>query len=633
MAVTQYIGSRYVPLLADPAEWSSENTYEALTIVLHEGNSYTSRQAVPKGIDISNEDYWARTGNYNAQVEQYRNEVVALGTSVLKLEDALPASAFETSTVKDAIDATSQSVTDLTEHVSEKFAQYVKQVDTFAELIGTTEDYVLVLRNDSPLGNNMPCLFEKVPYSEGTYLRSDGSHMAAAIGRSCNYDGNAPSIALTNTAASYLRRNELSYGQGHGLFNSSVQMEIDCSSFVWACLGGITYENSRYVRGSASNNLYGPYVGKNRISTDNTPYPNYIGALPTYWSVEYFAEQGQLFAFEDGDSTDVHRRNVEKLQYGDILFSGSGSYPNHLYEIDHCMIVLETFPNDGAVLIAEAGGAPNTIKRLENTNCKRALVNVSSYSGPDKPYKFFARPSYGTMNEEVKNIGNLLYDTGVKEGVSGSTSVVLGRMMCNEALVPHKIYSCICEGDLPSYTTNGAFLYISAGGLTVGTMWHIDVYDKAIIMFMVDDEITVRDNIAIVANCADLVTGETTFELKKATVCEGAVDMANLCVDLAPYIVNKNENVTFTTLHAFVTPDNEVNVFLDFTSTVTGDVTLFTIQYPIRTVGEHFPAYVGDSANNQCVSRFTPNDEYKDVKCVIPSAYTSGRIRTYMRCR
>lgn len=74
MAVTQYIGSRYVPLFADPAEWSSTKEYEPLTIVLHEGSSYTSKQFVPVGIDITNTDFWARTGDYNAQVELYRRE-------------------------------------------------------------------------------------------------------------------------------------------------------------------------------------------------------------------------------------------------------------------------------------------------------------------------------------------------------------------------------------------------------------------------------------------------------------------------------------------------------------------------------------------------------------------------------
>ena len=75
MATTQYIGARYVPLFADPAEWDSTKQYEPLTIVIHNGNSYTSKQYVPVGIEITNDKFWALTGNYNAQVEQYRSEV------------------------------------------------------------------------------------------------------------------------------------------------------------------------------------------------------------------------------------------------------------------------------------------------------------------------------------------------------------------------------------------------------------------------------------------------------------------------------------------------------------------------------------------------------------------------------
>lgn len=80
-----YTGARYVPLFADPAEWSSSNAYEPLTIVIHEGNSYTSKTFVPVGVDISNEQYWALTGNYNAQVEAYRKEVLALSKNLTDL--------------------------------------------------------------------------------------------------------------------------------------------------------------------------------------------------------------------------------------------------------------------------------------------------------------------------------------------------------------------------------------------------------------------------------------------------------------------------------------------------------------------------------------------------------------------
>lgn len=76
MATRQYVGARYVPKFAEPIGWVKENSYEALTIVTYLNNSYTSKKPVPANTDITNEEYWAVTGNYNAQVEQYRQETI-----------------------------------------------------------------------------------------------------------------------------------------------------------------------------------------------------------------------------------------------------------------------------------------------------------------------------------------------------------------------------------------------------------------------------------------------------------------------------------------------------------------------------------------------------------------------------
>lgn len=89
--VTQYIGARYVPMFADPIEWDNTRAYEPLIIVLYQGNSYTTRQYTPAGIEITNEEFWAETGNYNAQIEAYRNEVKevkgANAANTKKIED------------------------------------------------------------------------------------------------------------------------------------------------------------------------------------------------------------------------------------------------------------------------------------------------------------------------------------------------------------------------------------------------------------------------------------------------------------------------------------------------------------------------------------------------------------------
>lgn len=47
-------GSALRPPFADPLEWDKTKAYEPLTIVYHNGNSYTSRQYVPVGIEITN---------------------------------------------------------------------------------------------------------------------------------------------------------------------------------------------------------------------------------------------------------------------------------------------------------------------------------------------------------------------------------------------------------------------------------------------------------------------------------------------------------------------------------------------------------------------------------------------------
>lgn len=77
-----YVGARYVPKFSEPIEWNQNTLYEPLTIVTYQGNSYTSRTFVPVGTDINNQIYWAQTGNYNAQVDQYRQEVEQLTNTV-----------------------------------------------------------------------------------------------------------------------------------------------------------------------------------------------------------------------------------------------------------------------------------------------------------------------------------------------------------------------------------------------------------------------------------------------------------------------------------------------------------------------------------------------------------------------
>lgn len=82
----QYIGARYVPIFgragSDAVEWDDLAPYEPLTVVMHDGVSYVSRRYVPAGVEITDTDYWVQTYRFNAQVEQYRQQVLAMQDDV-----------------------------------------------------------------------------------------------------------------------------------------------------------------------------------------------------------------------------------------------------------------------------------------------------------------------------------------------------------------------------------------------------------------------------------------------------------------------------------------------------------------------------------------------------------------------
>lgn len=90
MAVRQYVGARYTPKFYENSQnaslptWEANTAYEALTIVTYNNSSYTSKIPVPAtvGNPAQNPTYWALTGDYNAQVEAYREETVAVQESL-----------------------------------------------------------------------------------------------------------------------------------------------------------------------------------------------------------------------------------------------------------------------------------------------------------------------------------------------------------------------------------------------------------------------------------------------------------------------------------------------------------------------------------------------------------------------
>lgn len=200
MAVTQYIGARYVPIIADPIEWSNTNAYEPLTIVTHQGNSYTSRQYVPAGIDIQNDDYWALTGNYNAQIEQYRQEVTVFADDIEDIQNEIGEGFNSENTVANAISTIANAIsteatnrengdTAITNIIGTGFSTSYTVADTISDIrTGSANTKIITVEDYGAKGDGVTDSTQAIQnaiaenpnsiiaFRGGTYLVSDTVH-------------------------------------------------------------------------------------------------------------------------------------------------------------------------------------------------------------------------------------------------------------------------------------------------------------------------------------------------------------------------------------------------------------------------------------------------------------------------
>lgn len=74
MIMPKYIGNRCIPM--PMGNWDKTKEYENLSVVLaSNGDSYTSKKNVPKGIELSNTEYWAISSRFNAQLETQKKRI------------------------------------------------------------------------------------------------------------------------------------------------------------------------------------------------------------------------------------------------------------------------------------------------------------------------------------------------------------------------------------------------------------------------------------------------------------------------------------------------------------------------------------------------------------------------------
>lgn len=82
-----YVGARYIPRIM--GEYNNETAYEALDIVTSGGVGYISRQPVPAGTAVTNEEYWAMWGSGNAAIDSLTQRVATNENDITALETGL----------------------------------------------------------------------------------------------------------------------------------------------------------------------------------------------------------------------------------------------------------------------------------------------------------------------------------------------------------------------------------------------------------------------------------------------------------------------------------------------------------------------------------------------------------------
>lgn len=113
MAVREFIGMRYLTKFADPIQWDNTRQYEHLTVVQYQGATYVSKKAVPIGIPITDTDYWLYWADFNAQIEQYRQEVRAFDGRITQAQTDASNALTQVGTVATQVGTVAGDVEDL----------------------------------------------------------------------------------------------------------------------------------------------------------------------------------------------------------------------------------------------------------------------------------------------------------------------------------------------------------------------------------------------------------------------------------------------------------------------------------------------------------------------------------------
>lgn len=406
MAVRQYIGARYIPLFADPIEWSAETAYEPLTVVTYQGGSYVSRQYVPAGIPLSNNNYWLLWADYNAQLEAYRQEVLRFDGRITANADA----------INDETNARTEADTQLSSDLAAETSAR-EAADTALE--NAVDDIPVVAATDFfPTDkSDVPLMF---PYNNPGYdygteeteqvhrivFGEDNSLRQALYAGGCNLvaSGNLDICWVSSIANSYLMNadkfiyaNEYTACSYEGTFDDprmidpkahrdvNNKMQIDCRTFAELIAHGIPYSQSIYNQPLSSDLINGFHPAFNPTSAIVKEYWKHGPAdTPLYntnigWG-HMLSDSFAKFLYDAGRLEFVNPGTQTQIEPGYIYFEGGTT--GRFFKISHCYVAVGSFgPLAYQTLIAESGSV-NDVLNSRFLTASKAENTVARYMPP-----------------------------------------------------------------------------------------------------------------------------------------------------------------------------------------------------------------------------------------------------------
>ena len=379
-----YVGHRYVPKIV--GEWDNTNLYEPLSIVQYQGNSFTSRQYVPVGVEITNEDFWVSTGNYNAQIEQYRKDVTNVSNNLGNLET------LETplkGNIVESINSLKKIVSDFKDDhpiTPEDFEGDDHEKLQLALNAAIENDRTLQLNRMYDITGKGSIMVNKQPdigNRKVTYITGSGGGI---IKEDSGYIFDAPNvdigdINITNVRFKSIRGNGTTVWNGNKIIriNSMLNDYIELDRIIEAktrYLQSTRFEYEHIVYGddwafdfeeswdvSISNNLIENRKGGITNSSKSTAIRNRNLRIQNN-VIEGLT--GQAISLSSSYSTIIHNNYLESNRYGDIDLATLNDYYHVGLSVKNNMISIhDDRPDDQAIKVGSLQSA-DTIDDTKN---------------------------------------------------------------------------------------------------------------------------------------------------------------------------------------------------------------------------------------------------------------------------